>query len=129
MQSEENVVSSGNFTSTPALQRFYQVVSGESIHHRKDYRGYIAHPLLPSALIYTAPTGSGKTVLFELAIIHMLVTSSARGSAEKCVYMAPTKVCSFILLENLWAQQEKALCAERTRDWTEKFGPLGIRCT
>lgn len=27
------------------------------------------------------------------------------------------------------AQMEKALCAERTRDWTEKFGCLGIKCT
>ncbi|KAH9966525.1 P-loop containing nucleoside triphosphate hydrolase protein [Russula dissimulans] len=58
------------------------------------------------------PTGSGKTVLFELSIIHMLINSSGRGAAEKCVYVAPTK----------------ALCAERTRDWTEKFGSLGIQC-
>ncbi|KAH9005003.1 P-loop containing nucleoside triphosphate hydrolase protein [Lactarius hatsudake] len=62
-----------------------------------------------------SPTGSGKTVLFELSMIHMLFTSAGSGSAEKCVYMAPTK-------------PEKALCAERTRDWTEKFGSLGIRC-
>jgi len=25
-------------------------------------------------------------------------------------------------------KEDKALCAERTRDWTEKFGPLGISC-
>lgn len=41
---------------------------------------------------HSAPTGSGKTVLFELSIIHMLVNSSGRGT-EKCVYVAPTKVC------------------------------------
>jgi hypothetical protein len=29
----------------------------------------------------------------------------------------------------LSTQTEKALCAERTRDWTEKFGSLGMRCT
>ncbi|KAH9060008.1 P-loop containing nucleoside triphosphate hydrolase protein [Lactarius vividus] len=69
--------------------------------------------LLPLTHIDTAPTGSGKTVLFELSIIHMLFTSAGRGSAEN---------------ENLWTQSEKALCAERTRDWTEKFGSLGIRC-
>ncbi|KAI9466064.1 P-loop containing nucleoside triphosphate hydrolase protein [Lactarius psammicola] len=63
-------------------------------------------------VVVSAPTGSGKTVLFELSIIHMLVSSLGRSSAGKCVYMAPTK----------------ALCAERTRDWTEKFGSLGIRC-
>ena len=28
----------------------------------------------------------------------------------------------------LYTQEEKALCAERTRDWAEKFGYLGIRC-
>jgi hypothetical protein len=29
----------------------------------------------------------------------------------------------------LSTEPEKALCAERTRDWTEKFGSLGMRCT
>ena len=47
--------------------------------------------LLPSP--QSAPTGSGKTVLFELAMIQMLTNSSGRGAAEKCVYVAPTKVC------------------------------------
>ena len=50
--------------------------------------------LLPSP--QPAPTGSGKTVLFELAIIQMLINSSGRGTAEKCVYVAPTKVCLLI---------------------------------
>ncbi|PBK78606.1 P-loop containing nucleoside triphosphate hydrolase protein [Armillaria solidipes] len=59
------------------------------------------------------PTGSGKTVLFELAIIQMLTeTNSATDNSVKCVYMAPTK----------------ALCSERYRDWTAKFNSLGIKC-
>ncbi|KAI9460032.1 P-loop containing nucleoside triphosphate hydrolase protein [Russula earlei] len=58
-------------------------------------------------------SGENLTVLFELSIIHMLINSSGGGAAEKCVYVAPTK----------------ALCAERARDWTEKFGPLGIKCS
>ncbi|KAF8997948.1 P-loop containing nucleoside triphosphate hydrolase protein [Hymenopellis radicata] len=59
------------------------------------------------------PTGSGKTVLFELAIIQMLTrTNSAAQNSMKCVYMAPTK----------------ALCSERHRDWTAKLAPLGIKC-
>ncbi|KAH9079272.1 P-loop containing nucleoside triphosphate hydrolase protein [Lactarius deliciosus] len=78
----------------------------------KSEENVLHSPSPPSFDTDTAPTGSGKTVLFELSIIHMLFTSAGRGSAEKCVYMAPTK----------------ALCAERTRDWTEKFGSLGIRC-
>ncbi|KAF7295289.1 DEAD/DEAH-box DNA helicase [Mycena indigotica] len=60
-------------------------------------------------LIVSAPTGSGKTVLFELAIIRML---KEVGSNFKCVYMAPTK----------------ALCSERQRDWSTKFASLGIKC-
>ena len=84
------------------------------------------HALRPSPI--SAPTGSGKTVLFELSIIHMLMNPSGRGVAEKCVYVAPTKVCSLILFWALLLKEDKALCAERTRDWTEKFGPLGISC-
>ncbi|KAL0946540.1 hypothetical protein HGRIS_012747 [Hohenbuehelia grisea] len=63
-------------------------------------------------LVISAPTGSGKTVLFELSIIRMLSTACEAGSNLKCVYMAPTK----------------ALCSERYRDWAAKFGPLGYKC-
>ncbi|KAK0497004.1 hypothetical protein EDD18DRAFT_1462647 [Armillaria luteobubalina] len=64
-------------------------------------------------MVTSAPTGSGKTVLFELAIIQMLTeTNSATDNSVKCVYMAPTK----------------ALCSERYRDWTAKFSSLGIKC-
>ena len=36
-----------------------------------------------------------------------------------------------VLIDFVWAlslKEDKALCAERARDWTEKFGPLGISC-
>ncbi|KAJ6618834.1 Sec63 Brl domain-containing protein [Mycena sp. CBHHK59/15] len=59
-----------------------------------------------------APTGSGKTALFELAVIRMLRQAKQSGESMKCVYMAPTK----------------ALCSERQRDWTSKFDALGIKC-
>lgn len=59
-----------------------------------------------------APTGSGKTVLFELSIIRMLKESARSGNSLKCVYMAPTK----------------ALCSERHKDWTAKFSSLGVKC-
>ncbi|KAI5268938.1 P-loop containing nucleoside triphosphate hydrolase protein [Aureobasidium subglaciale] len=54
--------------------------------------------------------GSGKTVLFEIAICRML-----RGRSHgtfKVIYMAPTK----------------SLCSERTRDWKAKFEPLNLKC-
>ncbi|KAL5532870.1 HFM1 [Sanghuangporus sanghuang] len=62
-------------------------------------------------MVVSAPTGGGKTVLFELGLIAMLM-NSRHQSSSKCVYVAPTK----------------ALCSERTRDWTTKLEPLGIKC-
>lgn len=61
-------------------------------------------------LVLSAPTGSGKTVLLELAICR-LIDGFANGS-YKIVYQAPTK----------------SLCSERQRDWQAKFGPLDLQC-
>ncbi|KAG2755826.1 P-loop containing nucleoside triphosphate hydrolase protein [Suillus brevipes Sb2] len=61
-------------------------------------------------MVISAPTGSGKTVLFELSIIRMITDSSSTSQAAKCVYVAPTK----------------ALCTEKYKEWTTKFGGLGI---
>ncbi|GAA6062252.1 hypothetical protein JCM10212_001766 [Sporobolomyces blumeae] len=54
-------------------------------------------------LVVSAPTGAGKTVLFELAILRLFTTSPS--SSSKVLYMAPTK----------------SLCAERAADWRRKF--------
>jgi ATP-dependent DNA helicase HFM1/MER3 len=53
-------------------------------------------------LVITAPTSSGKTVLFELAMIRLL----KEEPEAKMVYIAPTK----------------SLCSERFLDWSKKFG-------
>ncbi|KAF2220729.1 hypothetical protein BDZ85DRAFT_267054 [Elsinoe ampelina] len=58
--------------------------------------------------VLSAPTGSGKTVAFELAICRLI--SQQPDLDFKIVYMAPTK----------------ALCTERTRDWQRKFSTLPI---
>ncbi|XP_048584395.1 probable ATP-dependent DNA helicase HFM1 isoform X2 [Nematostella vectensis] len=63
-------------------------------------------------LVVCAPTGSGKTVIFELAIIRLIMKSAEDIRRTKIVYMAPMK----------------ALCSERCTDWAAKFGPLGIKC-
>ncbi|KAG8982753.1 Sec63, partial [Tulasnella sp. 427] len=39
-------------------------------------------------MVISAPTGSGKTVFFELAIIRILLSGASQA---KCVYMSPTK--------------------------------------
>ncbi|XP_068593669.1 probable ATP-dependent DNA helicase HFM1 isoform X2 [Cebidichthys violaceus] len=59
-----------------------------------------------------APTGSGKTVLFELAIIRLLMETSEPWRDVKAVYMAPIK----------------ALCSQCFESWKKRFGPLGLTC-
>ncbi|ESW97463.1 hypothetical protein KL918_001076 [Ogataea parapolymorpha] len=56
--------------------------------------------------VVTSPTGSGKTVLFELAIIRAL----KENSKAKILYLAPLK----------------ALCNERISDWSHKFARFNI---
>ncbi|KAL9618959.1 MAG: hypothetical protein Q9160_006353 [Pyrenula sp. 1 TL-2023] len=61
-------------------------------------------------LVLSAPTGSGKTVVMELAICRLLHTF--QNGQFKVVYQAPTK----------------SLCAERHRDWEKRFATLDLRC-
>ncbi|KAI9745516.1 MAG: Sec63 [Claussenomyces sp. TS43310] len=61
-------------------------------------------------VVVSAPTGSGKTAILELAI-YKLVEGSDMGQF-KVVYQAPTK----------------SLCAERARDWQKKFSSLNLQC-
>ncbi|KAF3930892.1 hypothetical protein ABW19_dt0205545 [Dactylella cylindrospora] len=62
-------------------------------------------------LVLSSPTGSGKTVVMELAVCRLMETFEP--GTFKIIYQAPTK----------------ALCAERKRDWEKKFTPLGLKCT
>ncbi|XP_065597638.1 probable ATP-dependent DNA helicase HFM1 [Cyrtonyx montezumae] len=62
--------------------------------------------------VICAPTGSGKTVMFELAITRLLMEVPTPWLNIKVVYMAPIK----------------ALCSQRFEDWKEKFGPIGLSC-
>ena len=61
-------------------------------------------------LVVSAPTGSGKTVILEMAICKLLL--GFKSDQHKIVYMAPTK----------------SLCSERQRDWQAKFASLDLQC-
>ncbi|OAX41690.1 P-loop containing nucleoside triphosphate hydrolase protein [Rhizopogon vinicolor AM-OR11-026] len=77
-------------------------------------------------MVISAPTGSGKTVLFELSIIRMVTDPSSTNKAAKCVYVAPTKVTLYLLLRQIPFMSLQALCTEKHKEWTSKFGGLGI---
>ncbi|KAK3349149.1 putative HFM1/MER3 protein [Lasiosphaeria hispida] len=63
-------------------------------------------------IVVAAPTGSGKTAIFELAICKLALDHGNENF--KIVYQAPTK----------------ALCSERARDWENKFRHVGsgLKC-
>jgi ATP-dependent DNA helicase HFM1/MER3 len=60
--------------------------------------------------VLASPTGSGKTVILELAVCRAIATNAT--GQYKVVYQAPTK----------------ALCSERQRDWEAKFHKMGLKC-
>jgi len=74
-------------------------------------------------VIVSAPTGAGKTALFEMAMARLFASKlngqAHRGvsgvSSVKVVYIAPNK----------------ALCDERQEDWSKRLGDIdrGIVCT
>ncbi|KAL1988357.1 hypothetical protein VTN96DRAFT_10040 [Rasamsonia emersonii] len=61
-------------------------------------------------VVISAPTGSGKTVVMELAICRLV--NNLKDGLFKVVYQAPTR----------------SLCTERFRDWTAKLTSLGLQC-
>jgi ATP-dependent DNA helicase HFM1/MER3 len=60
-------------------------------------------------MVIAAPSGSGKTVILELAICREFLQHG--NSSLKCIYIAPNK----------------ALCQQRFFDWNLKFSTLGLR--
>lgn len=61
-------------------------------------------------MVVSAPTGSGKTVIMELAICRLV--TNLKDGLFKVIYQAPTR----------------SLCSERFRDWSTKFTSLGLQC-
>ncbi|CAK1580092.1 unnamed protein product [Parnassius mnemosyne] len=66
------------------------------------------------SMVVCAPTGSGKTVVFEMAIVQLLMEMDSNACHEdfKIIYMAPIK----------------ALCTERLTEWYPKFTKLNLLC-
>lgn len=70
-------------------------------------------------MVISAPTGSGKTVLFELCIMRIL--SKFFTDDGKFIHHKGT-------LKTIYIAPSKALVQEKLRHWTQKLGTLGINC-
>ncbi|PIA61816.1 hypothetical protein AQUCO_00200069v1 [Aquilegia coerulea] len=70
-------------------------------------------------MVISAPTGSGKTVLFELCILRLL--SRFLSKEEKFIHVKGT-------LKTIYIAPSKALVQEKLRDWNHKLGSWGINC-
>ncbi len=73
-------------------------------------------------VIVSAPTGAGKTALFEMAMARLFASNLVNGQSQqgvsrgvKVVYIAPNK----------------ALCDERQEDWSKRLADVDRRivCT
>ena len=98
-----------------------------------------------SHLVTSAPTGSGKTVIFELAIVRVLMQMSDSIHSLKIVYgmmdgwmdgwmdIQMDFILNYLIflciLHLSLVAPIKALCTERYEDWTTKFGSLGLHCS
>ncbi|KAJ3671463.1 hypothetical protein LUZ60_007542 [Juncus effusus] len=71
------------------------------------------------SMVISAPTGSGKTVLFELCILRLLLG-----------FLSPDLKFNHVkgVLKTIYIAPAKALVQEKVRDWTKKFGSLNINC-
>lgn len=124
-----------------ALPRAYRAALPYASLNRVQSRVFDALFNGDASVAVAAPTGCGKTAIFELAIVRLLMqrdglvappasrsaagggggggcagddaaaVSTAVAAGGKVVYLAPLK----------------ALCAERKEDWVRKFGGVGAR--
>ncbi|KAI4110401.1 MAG: hypothetical protein LQ345_006992 [Seirophora villosa] len=111
-----------NMSHAPPIVQGIQLVSSHELPDR--FRSVFPFPLFNAVqskcystayktsdnLVVSAPTGSGKTAILELAICQLI--SGFQTDQFKIVYMAPTK----------------SLCAERQKDWQAKFATLDLQC-
>ncbi|EXC20319.1 putative ATP-dependent DNA helicase HFM1 [Morus notabilis] len=70
-------------------------------------------------MVVSAPTGSGKTVLFELCILRLL----SRFVSEESKFVHVKGV-----LKTIYIAPSKALVQEKLRHWSQKFGSWGVNC-
>ncbi|TIB74309.1 hypothetical protein E3Q23_02738 [Wallemia mellicola] len=108
-------VNYSHFVPVSALDVIYAPIFTFSHFNAVQTRCYDEIIKTDTNVVVAAPTGCGKTVILELAIIKMLEGKrnqmpSTTARNMKAIYLAPTR----------------ALCSEKTRDWQAKFNSINL---
>lgn len=81
-------------------------------------------------LVISSPTGSGKTVLFELAILKLWqITDKSIEFPIKLTNNFSNNTNNNKNFTIIYLSPIKALCQEKLQEWTEKFSPIGLIIT
>ncbi|XP_050351161.1 probable ATP-dependent DNA helicase HFM1 [Nymphalis io] len=110
----KNTGQEGNFRSIEEIELKYRHVFAYPYFNLVQSKVIEDALYTDKSMVVCAPTGSGKTVIFEMAIVHLLMELQDKNYADdfKIIYMAPVK----------------ALCTERLSEWYPKFNKLGLLC-
>ncbi|XP_075747145.1 putative ATP-dependent DNA helicase HFM1 [Rhipicephalus microplus] len=90
------------FNAYPFFNRIQSCVMDDVLHSDKP-------------VVVSAPTGSGKTAILELALVRLLSAAThtgEHGRRPRAVYVSPLK----------------ALCRERLCEWRTKLASLDVSC-
>jgi Lhr-like helicase len=81
-------------------------------------------------MVVSAPTGSGKTTIFELAIVHQIMKQSLNLSERKqgqakIIYLAPLKVTIVLIISNVVGIMSTSICSLEREIWTVRHSHQG----
>jgi replicative superfamily II helicase len=103
---------------TPCLQASFHEVFSPVFSHFNAMQSQLVDKIIKNedSLVLSAPTGTGKTVVFEMAVLALFKASEGRRerSGHKAVYLAPSKF----------------LVMQKFQEWERKFSGeagLGLR--
>ncbi|KAK7203674.1 putative DEAD/DEAH box DNA helicase [Myxozyma melibiosi] len=76
-------------------------------------------------IVVSAPTGAGKTVIFDLAILRAS-SRQQQPSSSSSISSSSSSSKNFANAKMVYIAPTRALCYERWRDWSVRFAVLGF---